>query len=427
MDISSILGIPQTAFTLSKSIMSSDNTHPITIQQLVTPWDVRGEVVDGVSTGINYAKLMDQFGCQPLTPQLISRFERLVGERAHPLLKRGAFYCHRDFDKMLDLFENGKQFYLYTGRGPSSESMHLGHMIPFVFCQYLQRVFKCHLVIQLTDDEKFLFKEALTLEQVQKYARDNAKDIIAAGFDPQRTFIFINSDYVARMYPTVLKVQKLINLNQAQHVFGFTGEDCVGRVSFPALQIAPSFSSAFPHLFGDKVVPCLIPYAIDQDPYFRLCRDIAPRLKLPKPASLCSIFFPSLLGHHTKMSSSTNITSSGTSAPPTAVFMTDSAREIATKINKYAFSGGRDTIELHRQLGANLEVDIAYNYLRFFLEDDDELEQIRIKYGKGEMLTGEVKARCIEVLQGFIKGFQEKRAQVTDDILEHFLSIRPVA
>lgn len=37
---------------------------------------------------------------------------------------------------MLDLFEGGKQFYLYTGRGPSSESMHLGHMVPFVFCQY---------------------------------------------------------------------------------------------------------------------------------------------------------------------------------------------------------------------------------------------------------------------------------------------------
>ena len=167
--------------------MSSDNTHPITIEQLVTPWDVRGEVVDGVSTGINYAKLMDQFGCQPLTPELISRFERLVGERAHPLLKRGAFYCHRDFDKMLDLFENGKQFYLYTGRGPSSESMHLGHMIPFVFCQYLQRVFKCHLVIQLTDDEKFLFKPNLTVEKCREFARQNAKDIIACGFNPEKT------------------------------------------------------------------------------------------------------------------------------------------------------------------------------------------------------------------------------------------------
>lgn len=114
-------------------------------------------------------------------------------------------------------------------------------------------------------------------------------------------------------------------------------------------------------------------------------------------------------------------------APPTAVFMTDTPKEIAAKINKYAFSGGRDTIDLHRQLGANLEVDIPYHYLRFFLEDDNELEEIKVKYGRGEMLTGEIKAKCIEVLQKFVGEFQERRALVTDNVLEHFLSIRPLA
>ena len=39
----------------------------------------------------------------------------------------------REFDKILDRYEQGKPFYLYTGRGPSSDSMHLGHMIPFMF------------------------------------------------------------------------------------------------------------------------------------------------------------------------------------------------------------------------------------------------------------------------------------------------------
>jgi hypothetical protein len=43
---------------------------------------------------------------------------------------------NRDFDKILDRFEQGKQFFLYTGRGPSSDSMHLGHMIPFIFNKY---------------------------------------------------------------------------------------------------------------------------------------------------------------------------------------------------------------------------------------------------------------------------------------------------
>lgn len=39
----------------------------------------------------------------------------------------------RDFGKILDNYEKGKPFYLYTGRGPSSDSMHLGHLVPFMF------------------------------------------------------------------------------------------------------------------------------------------------------------------------------------------------------------------------------------------------------------------------------------------------------
>jgi tryptophanyl-tRNA synthetase len=34
---------------------------------------------------------------------------------------------------ILDSYQQKKPFFLYTGRGPSSESMHLGHLIPFLF------------------------------------------------------------------------------------------------------------------------------------------------------------------------------------------------------------------------------------------------------------------------------------------------------
>ena len=64
----------------------------------------------------------------------------------------------RDLHELLDAYERGQPFYLYTGRGPSSEALHLGHLIPFVFTKWLQDAFKVPLVIQLTDDEKFLWK-----------------------------------------------------------------------------------------------------------------------------------------------------------------------------------------------------------------------------------------------------------------------------
>jgi tryptophanyl-tRNA synthetase len=38
----------------------------------------------------------------------------------------------RDVEKILDAYEQKKPFYLYTGRGPSSEAMHLGHLVPFI-------------------------------------------------------------------------------------------------------------------------------------------------------------------------------------------------------------------------------------------------------------------------------------------------------
>ena len=48
-----------------------------------------------------------------------------------------------------------------------------------------------------------------------------------------------------------------------------------------------------------------------------------------------------------------------------------------TQINKYAFSGGQDTVELHRKLGGNIEVDVCIKYLNFFLDDDEEYEKIK--------------------------------------------------
>jgi len=312
---------------------------------------------------------------------------------------------------ILDLFEQKKPFYLYTGRGPSSESMHIGHMIPFLVCKYLQDVFDCPLVIQLTDDEKFLFKD-LQLDDVKRFTAANAKDIMAVGFNPEKTFIFANTAYYGHMFDVTLKVQKCINVNQANSVFGFDETSNVGKLAYPCAQIAPAFSAAFPHLFGGRTdIPCLVPYAIDQDPYFRVSRDIAPRLKFPKPTSICSQFFPALQGFHSKMSSSTDCS---------AIFMTDSGEQIKKKINKYAFSGGQATLEEQREKGANLGVDVPYQYLRFFLEDDVELERVGQEYSTGKMLTGDMKKLCTDTLATFVKAFQERRAAITPEIYAKF-------
>jgi tryptophanyl-tRNA synthetase len=371
-------------------------------KQIITPFTVQAD------ERIDYDKIVNQFGSTKISVELLEKFEKITGKKIHHWLTRNLFFSHRDLNLILDNYEKGKTFYLYTGRGPSSEALHLGHLIPFMMTKWLQEVFDVKLVIQLTDDEKFLWKSG-KLVDFQYLARENAKDIIACGFDSANTFIFTDSNYIKELYPNVLKIQKLVNFNQIKGIFGITQSDCIGKISFPAIQAAPSFYDSFPHLFCENT-PCLIPCAIDQDPYFRMTRDVAPKLGYTKPAILHSKFFPSLRGINKKMSSS-DLSSS--------IYLTDTLEMIKKKINK-SFSGGKESIEMHRKYGADLEIDVPFQYLTFFMEDDDKLEQIRSDYSSGKMLSGEVKKILIDILQKLVLNHQKKRDKISDDIIDKF-------
>lgn len=374
--------------------------------------------VEAGEDGIDYDMLIENFGTTKISSEQLERIEKLTGDKPHRFLRRDIFFSHRSLDDILNAFEKGKMFYLYTGRGPSSSSLHLGHTIPFIFTKYLQDAFDVPLVIQLTDDEKFFHKQDIKFEQAYQMGKDNIKDIIAFGFNPEKTFIFSDIDYIKQLYPNTCKFQKALTLNNIKGLFGFNDSDNAGKFAFPAIQAVPSFSNTFPHIFGDnKKVPCLIPQAIDQDPYFRMTRDIAEKLGYKKPACIHAKFFPAITGLTGKMSAS---------LPNTTIYLDDKPEQIKNKIKKYAFSGGGENAEEQKEKGANLHVDIAYQFLRFFLEDDDELEKIGQEYSAGRMMTGEVKIRCAEVLMEFVKEYQERRSKVTDEDVELFCKIRTI-
>lgn len=247
--------------------------------------------------------------------------------------------------------------------------------------------------------------------------KNNVKDILAFGFDPAKTFIFSDVDYIGTMYPNVIRVQKHVNYSQIKGIFGFKEADNIGKFAFPPVQAVPAFSNTFPHIFGKGHFPCLIPAAIDQDPYFRMTRDIAQKLKYKKPASIYSTFFPALQGKKSKMSSSD---------PNSSILVSDTSAMIKTKINKYAKTGGGQTVEEHRANGCDLEVDVPFQYLTFFLDDDVQLEDIRVRYGSGELLSGEVKALLIKVMQEFTGSLQAARNKVTDRDVDYFMSVRKI-
>ena len=112
------------------------------------------------------------------------------------------------------------------------------------------------------------------------------------------------------------------------------------------------------------------------------------------------------------------------SVSDSGIFLNDTAKDIQKKVNKYAFSGGQDTVEKHRELGGRTKDDVPFQYLTFFMEDDEALEKIRADYEKGDLLTGELKKICIQELQSYVKGFQDRRAKVTGEVVDEFMRER---
>jgi len=148
-----------------------------------------------------------------------------------------------------------------------------------------------------------------------------------------------------------------------------------------------------------------------------MTRDVAPKLGENKCCTLYSKFIPSLRGPKGKMSSSNE---------NSAIYLSDNSQQIKNKIMKYAFSGGQTTKELQEEKGANLDIDVAYQYLTFFMDNDDELNEIGNKYSKGLLMTSDVKKKLCDILIPLIEQFQKNRKLVTDEVLDSYLKVRPL-
>src|SRR5207247_9530054 len=90
---------------------------------VVTPWEVTGEV--------DYERLIRDFGTQPIAGPLAKRLEGILGDAAY-LVRRQIFFSHRDLPLVLDDHDQGKGFFVYTGRAPSG-TMHIGDILCFYF------------------------------------------------------------------------------------------------------------------------------------------------------------------------------------------------------------------------------------------------------------------------------------------------------
>jgi tryptophanyl-tRNA synthetase len=367
-------------------------------EMVVTPWEVKGKV--------DYERLIREFGTQPLTEELLKKIAKYT-DKLHLQLQRRLFFSHRDLDTVLELYEKGTKFVLYTGRGPSGP-VHIGHLVPWIFTRHLQEKFDTRLYFQMTDDEKFLVDDDANLQQTRKYAYENALDLIALGFKPENTFIIYDVQDIDLLYDIALEVAKRITYSTAKATFGFQDSTNIGWIFWPALQAAPCFIHK--KLTGENV-PALIPAAIDQDPYWRVTRDIAQKLGYYKPAQIHCRFLPGL-GPGGKMSAS---------EPDTSIFTMDPPELVKRKIWN-AFTGGKPTAAEQRKTGANPAVCSVFQYYVYlFEEDDSKLMERERKCSSGEILCGECKTNLVERLNKFLEEHRKKREKAKDVIEKYHI------
>ena len=368
------------------------------MKKAFNPWEVRGE--------INYNKLVKEFGVS-IMKDLPEIFNKEI------LFRRKIIFAHRDYQRILESVKNKKKFVMMTGLMPTGK-FHLGHLL--VAQQFLiYQKLGAKIYIAVADLEAYNAR-GQSLEDSRKIAIDEyITNYIALGLDPKNVEIYFQSDRSkdSEKSNAYYRLQNILakhaTFNEFKAVYG---DITPGKMISSLLQASDMLHSQLPEF--ENTCPVVVPVGIDQDPHLRLARDMSKRIpiKFTQLSSTYHQMIPGLKGAKSKMSSSD---------PNSFIALTDNPKTVKNKINKYAFSGGKETLEEHKRLGGNPDIDVSFQYLRMFLEEDDnKLQDLYNDYKSGKLTTGELKTYTIKKFNSFLTKHQKAR-QKAKKIINKFL------
>lgn len=363
---------------------------------VVTPWETSGD--------IDYEQVIKKFG--------IKKFESAPDVvKDNILFRRKKIFAHRDFQKIEDCIKNKKPFAMMTGLMPTG-CFHIGHMILAKQMIYYQSL-GAKIYIAVADIEAYHARGQSIKDSREIAIEQYIKNYIALGLKPENCEIYFQSarSNNPEKANAFYKLQNLLaghaTFNEFRAVYG---EISPGKMTAALMQASDILHVQMPEFEG--MIPTIVPVGIDQDPHMRLTRDLAKRIKENKFEGFSStyhLFVPGLGGGKMSASDATS-----------HIALTDDPKTVKKKINKYAFSGGQPTLEEHRELGGNPDIDVSYQILTFFEEDDQKLIDIYDQYKKGELLSGEMKALLIEKLNSELEPVQKNREKITPEVLKQY-------
>lgn len=331
----------------------------------------------------DYERIIKDFG--------LEHFDISLFPEPNRLMRRGVVFGGRDLKIISECIKHKKPFYVLSGIMPTNDKIHFGTKQVVEEIAYFQKHGAKAFI--LVADLEAAAARGVSLEEAKKRALEfQIPAYIALGLDPKKTIFYFqseNKDVVHLAY----EFAKKITLNEFEGIYGNADP---GRIMSAVTQVGDIL---YPQL--EKRIPGIIPVGIDQDPHIRLTRDIVSRTKEKKffsPSSIYHKYTPSLDGSM-KMSKS---------KPESCIELPEDEKIVTKKIMR-ALSGGRDTLEEHRKLGAEVEKDMAFELLKqHLIEDDEELDKIYHEYKSGKMTSGELKKITCEKMVDFMNNLDKK-------------------
>ncbi len=345
----------------------------------------------------DYERLYKEFGIEPLKP-LLSRIKN-----PFMAMRRGIVFGHRDFGKIVECMEEGKEFAVLSGIKPTGE-FHLGTLMTareiIYFQQQGAKTFYCIADIEAYEDNKIPF------EKSEKYAIGNIADVLALGLDPKKAYIYRQSKE-NRVKDLAIIFGRAVTLATMKAIYG---ERHMGLYLSALIQVGDILLPQLPDFGGPK--PTIVPVGVDQDPHLRFSRDLAQKFRrkygFESPSATYHKIIKGLDGSP-KMSKRS----------PMGYFTLDEKPEIIAEKISNAFTGGRPTIKEQREKGGIPEICPVYEIDMFhFVEDDKEVAKTYRDCKTGRLLCGEHKKRTIEYVLKFVKEHGEKRRKYLDKARE---------
>jgi tryptophanyl-tRNA synthetase len=319
----------------------------------------------------------------------------------HRYIRRGIIFGHRGMEEYLDTLEEGEDVAAITGIMPSGEA-HFGHKVVVEQMIMFQEM-GADITLAAADIESYNTRQ-ISLEEARKTVIEQyLKNYVALGIDLEQVDFYFQSKAGNNHLARAAMFGRYLTQNEMEATYGSANP---GKMSASQVQYADILRPQFSENGGPK--PTVVPVGVDQDPHIRLTREVARKYKeqdFVKPASTYNKFMRGLQGG--KMSSS---------KPKSYIALTDSVEDAKKKIDQ-AKTGGKDSLEEHREKGADIEEDMVFELLAFHLvEDDKELARIRKEYESGEMLSGELKQIAKEKVEEFLINHQKKREEAAPEV-----------